>query len=513
MIKGLLKQSKGYWICVSIVAVLCYGFMLTNYSIGIDDERFTLSFFGNHLLKRGLWGYLPLREVFNTYSFLPFWRDFISLLLFVFSLTLFSGLLRKYSDGKYNDKAAAIFTSIVISFPYFADLFVFMMTTVELGIHLTCTVFSLLLATNWLIEKKSILYGVPSALLLGYAVAFNQVAIIFFLVMLFTLLLFYALFSSEGKTLRFSQLLWIVVKTIGLAVAGLIVWWLGGLAFQKLLNVVPDSYISNKIIYDRSSVSAFIKSVLQYIPTFIKTTLLSPTTAVDKIIVGAAAALVAISAFFSIRRKKISIFIIGLALVFSAFAMYFVMGKRPEIRTSIPFSIMIAACIVLLYVLLQNVAIKKFKAKYVVVFIAVWLVFFQSRELNTAFFTDHQRYQRDVSVMEMIVDDFDGLDREKPILFVGILPDPLPHRHEVIGHTLYNWDRSSSASAELDCIRIHDFFKMHGFPFTRARNVDTSEVQAQIAEMENWPADGYVKEFESYVIVKLGASKLDTPTE
>jgi hypothetical protein len=91
---------------------------------------------------------------------------------------------------------------------------------------------------------------------------------------------------------------------------------------------------------------------------------------------------------------------------------------------------------------------------------------------------------------------------------VGLLPTRLP-TYEVAGHTLYNWDRNASPWMELNAQRIYRFFEMHGFHLTHPGSIDEERLQYYLIGMESWPQNGYIRETEYYVIIKLGESLLE----
>ena len=59
------------WIIVAVVLVLSYGFVMTNPSIGIDDENFDYFYKNNGMMVAGRWGYWLLAKIFDTYAYLP----------------------------------------------------------------------------------------------------------------------------------------------------------------------------------------------------------------------------------------------------------------------------------------------------------------------------------------------------------------------------------------------------------------------------------------------------------
>ncbi len=133
MLKTLLEKDKYYWIFFLITVMLCFGFLLTNSSMGIDDEildtynKFTGWLFNNRL------GRCLTTRVLSTCEYLPFWRDFISVILYVIGITLHVNNFTKYLPEIFDKKSAIVFSCLAVSFPYIAFNSIFIVTCIEQG--------------------------------------------------------------------------------------------------------------------------------------------------------------------------------------------------------------------------------------------------------------------------------------------------------------------------------------------------------------------------------------------
>ena len=504
----LFKQPRFYWTCVTITTVLSYGFRLSNISMMSDDlvMEHNYRYRQDFLLSGGRWGFVLLLHIFNTYFFLPYWRAFIALLLIVTGLTLFCGLYRKYSNGKFDSKAAAVFTSVAISFPLIADLFIFTVATVEIGLIIVLAGISLFFATIWIIDKRHLFYAIPAGFALGYAIAFYEIAMIIFLIGGFTILLTHFLFSKEDGKLY--QFLLVSAKLGLIAGIGLFLWKMGATILRNLYSIDRISYAGGMITHDITSVNMFLMSLVRFIATFFEQRILLPPldgSAIDILVWCATIALLAMSVVLSVVLKKPAVSLAGIVAVGSGYGMHFVLGSvSPPNRMILTFCILIAFTLALIYMISRSIAYKNIKIKHLTIFVILWVVAFQSRYMNQIFYLDYQRYQRDVMIMNTIISDI-GIGQEKPVLFVGLIPDTLPRR-EYVGYSLFNLHRSHR---ELWNWLIYEFFKAHNFPFIAAVDVNEDEIRNKITDMPSWPKDGYVREFEYFIIVRLGPSALD----
>ena len=508
-IKGLCKQSRFYWICVMITSALSYGFTLTNFAITADDEFFELFIYDGVLLAEGRWGYVPIQRIFNSYIFLPFWRNFIALILIVVGITFICGLFRKVSKGKFDEKAATIFACVAISFPITAHIFTFMLATIELGLNLVFVALALFWFARWALEKKQHWYGILSALSLGYGIAFRETAVVFFMISGFALLLLAFLYGEDEEISKFKSAVLIFVKMAGVLIVAVAFWFFGAMFFQRLLSVEPVVYTTRMIRYDTTTFSLFLRTVMDFVVTFPIAILRTTSGVASWLVIGFSVILMGIGAVYAVKKKRVSILFTAVFLVISSYAMYLMLGWiDPYYRMRTPFMILVGFAVALGYIILAEVEWKKVKFKYFVVFVSIWLVFYGSRMTNQVFYLDYMTYQKDVYVMGTIIRDLEGLQMEYPIVFVGVLPQQLPVV-EKAGYSIFNSGRRNTWITELEVTRAHRFFEMHGFPIEHPGTVHRQEILEHLPEMESWPTQGYIRRAENFVIVKLGISSLE----
>ena len=508
-IKKLCKQSRFYWICVMITSVLSYGFTLTNFAITADDEFFERFIHDGVLLAEGRWGYVPIQRIFNSYIFLPFWRNFIALILIVVGITFICGLFRKYSKGRFDEKAATIFACVAISFPITAHIFSFMLATIELGLNLVFVALALLWFVRWALEKKQHWYGVLSALSLGYGIAFRETAVVFFMISGFALLLLVFLYGEDEEVSKFKSSMLIFVKMAGVLIVAVAVWFFGAMLFQRLLSVEALVYTAGMVRYDTTNSYLFFRSIVDFVVTFPIMVLRTTSGVASWLVIGFSLILMGVGAVYAVKKKRVSILLTAVFLVISSYAMFLVLGWiDPYYRMRTPFMILVGFTVALGYIISAEIEWKKVKFKYFVVFVSIWLVFYGSRMTNQIFYLDYMTYKKDVFVMETIIHDLEGLHIEYPIIFVGVLPQQLP-LIEKSGYSIFNSGRRGTWHSEIEVMRAHRFFEMHGFPIEHPGVVPKEQILEHLPDMENWPTQGYIRRAENFVIVKLGISSLE----
>ena len=313
----------------------------------------------------------------------------------------------------------------------------------------------------------------------------------------------------------FRQIVALCVKLILIAAGGVLVWRLGVIFFRAHLGIITSYYTSNYIWYDTSSFSAFWDTFTRFIDHFIQRRVLFQTSwlPIDMLIWAASMVLLVSSIILSVVWKKRWLWMLGLIVTGSAYAFMFITGNAIlNARVNYTFSALVAISCAFLYMASKGIIIKNFKIRFLVLLFIVSLIFNQSRVMNQLFLINHQTYQQDLLVMNTILHDLGGLEKEKYIVFIGFLPNHPSMSDYIsgsIGGRFFNWIRSAGGDREIQSGFVHDFFGMHGYQTMGVPHhlvERKEEIKANLQGMEMWPRDGYIREFDDYVIVRLGPS-------
>lgn len=518
MIKTVLNRGKLYWICVSITAALCYGFTLTNFSVGVDDERFKIFSTRGEWAAQGRWGSYVTKYLFNSYEFLPFWRDFIAVLLMIFGVTLWCYFIQKYSNDFFNKNSLIVFACVAISFPYIASAFILEMLTIEIGLIFALSALSLLFAAKFFIKasendlpKHTWKYLIVSILLLTYAISFYETSCSFFLTGIFILCIILSSTSSNKNEYSTKKCIGIFFSLIFVLLASIILWKIIGVLVVKTLSMQMSGYTNHMIAYDKNNL---FQSFITFVPNWFKMLIQNAATDMaDFTFIFSTVVVIAISTYLSIKNKKWIILLFGIGCVLSAQSMYFLTGYLWLAKRSLySMCVLTGFACALLFAVLENVHVGKLKLRNVVAFVMVLIVFYQSKSLNQVFFTDYLRYQMDISTMNTIALEIEKTQSEntkKPVAFVGALNEYNLKLGDIEGHTLFMWDRIYTVDQELASVRIFDFMNMHGYNIQKAENVNPEKLKKQILDMPTYPRNGYVKDCGDYIIVKIGKSQLE----
>lgn len=510
--KEIFSQGKLYWIFVTIVAVLCYGFALTHSSVGVDDEVYSFYYEGGWMFQQGRWSGPLLNLFLNWAEYLPFWREFLGMLLLITGATLFVFVFDQASGGRIKCWTAAAFAGTLISFPLISNLFIFSNACV-CGINMIAAAMACLCLEQAIESPRKIQYYIITLLLLTYAAEYgitfflNGYCIIWFLR--------YA-FMEEKSKVEIRRFFLGMFTAAGLAAAAYALNHLIGRIVQQIYfgQAYPFYSTSAYIAYDKSN--SFLIQLAKFIGLFLKQMVTQATSSTAAFAFFAATViLLGGSIWIAIKEKKPLLLLIGLSVFVSAIAMSIVSGNLflPK-RTQWTYSLYVAFTASLLcYFCGRKTVLKGLSCAAICL-----LIFYQTKESNHLFFADYQRYQADLYNANALAADIIATAKErgtnyylhdqpelaKPVIFIGIpTPYSIDHcRDEVVGWSIVSFD---SLNEELSATRLFAFMKMHGHWFEKATNYDPNIVREQTYDMPIWPADGSIVEFDDYILAKIGA--------
>ncbi|WP_334072099.1 MULTISPECIES: glucosyltransferase domain-containing protein [Paenibacillus] len=509
MFKEAFSRNKYYWIAITLTVLLAYGFTLTNFSMGVDDESFERYFFEGMLLAQGRWGAHITKFIFNTYEFLPFWRDFIGVLLITTGVTLWGYIIQKFSGNFFNNASIIVFSCVAVSAPYIADIFIFMTTTVETGLVLCLVPISLNSFYEYAFNKKSLKYIFISIVSLLYALSFSELAVVYFLIGIFISCFVTALYTENKDLNKFQGVFLVLLKALGLIAFVIFLNSNVVLLLQLFFSVEPSGYTANYIKYDLSSFKSLLGSLLEFISNFAH-----PSFLIKKIgslmAFSASIFLFIYSVGVSIKYKRFMYMFLGLGCILAAYSMYFLTGNVYLVnRIFITNSVFVGFVAALLYMFFYHKHYLKIKFRGATILLIIFVILIQTKSMNQVFYTDYLRYQIDIAKMNSIVTEIDKYQTDdgvrKKLVFIGAPPSFNLKLGDTEGYSMFQWDRTWGLESELrNSSRIFRFMNLHGYDVKEFENFDDKEIIARAGAMSYYPKEGYVKDFGDYLLVKLG---------
>lgn len=512
----LFKKFDYYWILLILTVILCYGFFLTNHSMGIDDEILTVFSNPQIIMITNRPGNFIFSHVLQTYEYLPFWREFLGIALYTIGITLHSENFMKYLEPKFDKKAATIFSAIAVSFPYLAFHFLFIENMLQHGFIMIFTALAVRYFYKFFLQEKTKLNFILVLVSLFFAASFYESAVYYFVISCLIIEFLKFIFNKSEKFYNrvfFMCLFSFLCVSINVLICEIM---------KKIMHI-NYSKIDDFLLYDISSFSSFLKSFVNLQGAFIHKFI-----ATCEYNFGSVIALISIIVFilfslvYAFKKKNFNVIICSIFIILVPFSSLLILGNEAmPFRSYAPLSFLVA----LVFCLLFNQFKEKKVITNIVIALSIMVVVYNAQEQNQIYYTENLKYEDDKYFAYSIMYDLKKLRVDnKPIIFVGLKENPLLKYEYIesdeINISTFNWDRYDSFNAEIFVGRPYAFFKELGFEikafsdirFDSSSEYETllTEIKRNTKEMEIYPREDSIRDIGEYVIIKIGKSRADT---
>lgn len=497
-LKKFILKYKTPVICSIIFTLICFGFMLTNHSLTIDEETWITSNSTSNIhlwLMQGRFGIFLLDKIFApTGNYIPFLWDFLAVVLWNFSGICFIFCISMYYP-KFNKFSVFVFCSYFSSLPLVVgELLSYSMFNFQQSIGMLFMSISSILIYIYFSNRK-IKYIIFSSIFLFAATSIYQAFMVVYIVMVLAYLLIKLLKDNNMKAL----------KTI--APAGFP--FLFGVAIYYVINKIittyvapdPNNYINGYIGWNKG------RSALHVILStfhFIEKILLG-----DSAVYGSKVLLIITFLFFiyivvyAIKikgsSKKLYFVIISLFLLISPFALSIVLGMS-GINGRTYVALPLAGSIELLFIITSSINYKKFYS--IIVLISIAVLFLNSMYMNRLFYNSFMVYESDTNVGNQLIHDISlsGYDYSKePIVFIGmhsVDENIFSANSGSTGGSFFSWDDGNNA-------RMINFLRSEGYNVSLATPDQIKTGYEDSKELTPWPSKNSIKQINNCIVVKL----------
>lgn len=497
-LKGVVNRSRKpiFWICNVIIAIMSYGFALFTNSIGVDDESIQ-TYLSGALISQGRIGMNITNSIFSLETYLPFFYLFVGLILLIISNYLITNIFYYISKGKFDEKSSIIYSIAILSFPNFSYAFIFTMTQFQTGIIFILLSFAIYFGYKYVVCDGNVINLLLNVLILSFILSGSEAMIITYaLVSMFLLILL--LYDS---VIEFKQLVRYGVKYITIVILSLILWKMGQYVIYHLLNIEPSGYLDGYFKYQAGNfVDVFKNIFIQLIEYILKAERL---TALFRIISILGLLLLCIK--LSQKRNTCVPIFIFIIIIIGAFSLVLVTGNfdMPK-RVSTFLAPFFAFSLSSIDLVLKES--KMHLLKIIFNFFVVILIYYQTQMCNITIYNDYLQCQLDYQKAYTILNDIQketDTYNSKPVVFVGV-PDSynLPVNANIGIDSIFRQDRVGNNSFVNG--RIYRFYKQIGFVLKEGTQDLYNESVNVANDMSEYPKNGYIKELDDVIVVKLG---------
>ena len=543
MIGELKKQiryfitNKIYMFSLLLAAAAGYGYEITHSSLGVDDVCIGLYFDDGLGVAIGRWPFYLINKIFHVTEFEPFILELFAVLILMFAAIIWSGVLRYVFGKRLPVVCYAVFAAMFLDYSLIAELFIYYLQN-GAAIIWTLTgiaVFDFYYIRIHSLERKQRLWHkFCMSLLVSVAVGFYEAAANVFLTGVVLIMLADCFGDNRMKIKKFRDFFMPLFLAARILVYAIIERSIITKLCMLVFGIEAYSYRSVgsmlRIIRYPGRILTIIRQILR-----------------DYLFVGAAyypiGLFVAASILFiaaviiaAVRKKNLYLLFLGIICYGSLFVLSLPQGDALPYRSNMMLSLFVAAVLFGATILIFRC---KYKAVNIIGLIAVISVLYNSAfDLNHWFAFEYEKNQKELAVVDNVAFELEkgGYDIEnKPVVFIGnyelnpAVLEKCSMSPEVPGYAaikdLNDWMEEETGeryvyvqtlSWSLIDWAIPGFYIYEGYNREMIRLFEErgcrliwggTELYEKALEnqdeLNEYPRDGYIKEYKDYIVVKF----------
>lgn len=461
----------------------------------------------------GRFGMIFAKKLFGLSWYNPYLAG--GLLLVTLWLTGMAAAYLFYSiDPRLTAVSLGVFMLLFLVYPTYVEQFLFQYQAFEVVLGMLFLIISdwhLVLAIKER-NKAAFLMSLP-LVVISFGVYQSMVPLQMCLYLGIFLMLLYA-GEAGGETKA-------VLAFIGKMILHFLIAFIVYEVIAKLFFTHMD-YLTNQIAWKDTEFAIVIRAILGYILNVVKAEGIFYTQTYDICAVIGLAALGLLLVRLRWKAVWYGLGLLGAAL--SPFYLTVILGRSqfPRVQLTLPM-----ACAVLwlfgIHVIVTELKASWKRAAYVLLtFAGCVMIYVNAMPMMRLFYTRDVIGKADEMTAVMVISDLDDIlavYQGKPVIFIG-------HRQALVNETCYEYEEEVNgtyvvlSAFELDYVfepryyysshRLIGFFKTLGFSQFRGPTIDMMpSAYEDSKDMVVWPLEGSIKEFDDYVIVKLGSMDFD----
>lgn len=542
-------QNKIYCCILFIIGICTYGFVITHYSIGIDDTAILLYFENGLAPYMGRWTLYLVNKVLPLTKMSPFFVELISLVFMLFAATAWCAVWKKICAEKvlipwYGYVLAA---GVFVTCPLISEVYVYYLHNglcFAYGLVAVAVYLFIIALQNGYSLKKRLAYLFLSGVLLAISLGCYESMILVYVIGVILSFFMIQVFSDEKKEQTVSEgvqywlLSGIITLLVSMLIRSLVV---NGLyAFHDWNNdfsTFDSEQRGSLLSILQIEISELVMNLKDYFVNYIVNAFCN----LPIMMLNIGYVILGISAFvFGINKKKPWIIISILVVPLLPIAMCLLEESAVLYRAASYVPLITSAALLFLLAIMVKYKVNLLKKIYIALLgILIWT---QSTEMNHWFTVDYMKYTTDREIMIQIAHDLQAqVDISKPIVFRGAVDTPkVLSKNAVIAYSdsrykyvdaMMNvflpdlkwrysnedgwkvkenvyWSTINWGVAAFDGTpkQLTRFWEMHGYyfePETDLENIKEAEKIKEELDLPEYPVDGYIYECEEYIIVNL----------
>lgn len=494
-----------YWPIVCLISVLSYGYLIVTYTYGINDEVIEEYMYGTVLVKQDRVGIWIFNKIFHCFDLLPFWGEAIGLCILISAAVLWVIVIQNTCEEKFSKSVLTLSACAFVTFPYIGKSAIWRGCLAQGGIILF---FSGLAAYFY---QKHLEVGKKRYII--YAILVSMVALWFDKAYITTVIMgagfVLLMFIRQNKT-NWKQFLYEGIKLFAWVGTSLVITVVFIKLLQLILGVEANHYTSS---YLRYSDGELLSQIIAFIPNLVKKLFyLAQTSWAGLAFFLALIGTVIIGIAEFAKEKTIGALLINVGMVFDAVLIYIVTGNlyMPERSVCHVMTLFIALFILNVIYFCRRIFDKYFIIKYIVLGMVAFCIANFTYEMSQIYFEKYLTFEKDKAILDGVMHDIYaecGYNTQKPIIFMGVPNDMTVVWPACESASVFSWGRLEVISREENSGLLYGFINDNGYKVNGVPDgTDFKEVHKLISQMSSYPSEGCIKEYNDYILVKLGDS-------
>lgn len=488
-----LKKHKWAFGIIFLIIVFAYGYNLTNFSLGVDEERDIVRSVGSMenvkelLYREGRYG-LYLFRMLETLdgSFTVFVEEFLSVIFIFGNIVVWAKSLDVVTEHKIRESALVAFGGMMATLPY-VNAEIMCYSIMNAGVYFSIMLMSTalyLVTTATQTKRKSRL--IIAVILIISGLFCSEAHNAWFLAGTVFIVLTWVIANPSVQWKQCISRVLYYAFTFIIAFAGYMV-------IQKVVGT--NGYVGEYFHWQDDTPLNLIKNIFSWIWTMLT----------NEGFPGAVYLLVGLFVFCgflvvyvlsqNVSRACMTL-LLSVCLFLTPFSLCFISGSRMPYRTLEALLILEAG----VWFLIINFINRKSVGHYVLLLVASCILWKQCVWMNRIFYGADLNARLDVEMGYSIGEEIEKVagtkNVDKPVVFVGKCQHSSPsiYKIDAVGQSIFYRPKS--------CYKVY-YLRYLGFDFMQADTNQIEKAEIYSTNMEVWPLEGAVQEFEDIIVVRL----------
>lgn len=542
MIRDLREQIKYfvthkiYMLFLTLAALGGYGYELTHGTLGVDDAAIEV-YFGQGLgLAIGRWPFYVLNKVIRIAEYAPWLSDFLAVLILMFAAILWCSLFRYIIKKELPIGCYIVFGMMFMDYSLIAEIFTF---TLHNGI---CTIYCLIalalymlyyLKTHECSKKEHLCYVFAASIIVSVAVGFYESAAGLFLSGVLLVICADVLSENKLHALKLKNLLALCLWAGILLGIAIIERGIINKVCMYIFHVEPYGYRSiAESLWILEHPGKLFNILLETIRDY---GVVASRYYPIKVFLIASVIYIICVGYQAWKRKNATVVLIGVLLYASLFLLSLFQGESLPYRAAQGVSVFVASVLFVVSAWLME----RGRIIRIVGMLLIGILIYNSAfDLNRWFVFDYEKNQKELMAIDNIMTDLKKIGYTpyaKSLIFIGeyqfddwiIDSYSIQNGHDgywtvrrindylgidpyyrypfvdTLDNSVLTWAVDGLHEYSGYNSMMHWLFRQYGYEISVGTDEEYEWALQYLEEMPDYPLEGYIREFEDCIIIKL----------